>query len=207
MKNTAPIKKADDEQHLVYAEVYVPNVPDTQGDFMDADGIREIAHNFMIHKRMDRVDHEHDNNLTGAYVVESFIARDDDTLFIPGSWVVGVFIPDDTLWDMVKSGDINGFSMEIKAYREAVEIKISPPASVIGKTDEADDHGHTFEAIFSDDGKLIGGRTSIAKDSNGVRHYHDIKRGTVTEDAGSKPHGHRFAFIQELVFDDEDADG
>jgi hypothetical protein len=30
-----------------------------------------------------------------AYVVESSIARDDDGLFIPGAWVLGVKVPDD----------------------------------------------------------------------------------------------------------------
>ena len=32
------IKKYDDEQQLVYGEVYAPSIPDSQGDYMSATG-------------------------------------------------------------------------------------------------------------------------------------------------------------------------
>jgi hypothetical protein len=36
---------------------------------------------------LSRIDVQHDRKESGSYVVESFIARDDDSVFIPGAWV------------------------------------------------------------------------------------------------------------------------
>jgi len=187
------IKKVDQEQQLVFGEVYAPGYPDSQGDVMTPDDVREAAYGFMRAGNLMKVDLEHDNVETGSCIVESFIARDDDPLFIPGSWVVGVHIPDPELWSLVKSGEINGFSMEVKGKRLPTEIELDVPPQVIGKTDDGAGHDHEFVVDFDPEGKFLGGRTKPAADG----HWHKIVKGTVTEPAADG-HTHRFSFVELL---------
>ncbi len=189
------IKKFDDELQIVWAEVYAPNVPDSEGDFMVPEEIRKAAYHFMCKGRLDQIDVNHDNELYGCHVVESFIAREDDPLFIPGSWVVGVHIPSPKLWGMVKSGELNGFSMQALAYRTPKELGYKLPSDVRGQTDFSHGHGHDFAVAFDDDGTFLGGAT-LAGGEDG--HTHAIKRGTITE-PGPDGHVHRFSFVEELA--------
>ena len=55
---------------------------------------------------LSNIDTNHSRQPNGCRVVEAFIARDDDRVFIPGSWVIGVKVPDPALWRMVKSGEL-----------------------------------------------------------------------------------------------------
>ena len=103
------IKKADDELQIVYAEVYAPNIPDSQGEFMQPTTIRKMAHSFLAKGFVNQIDTNHDNVTNGSYVVESFIARKNDPDFIEDSWVVGVHVPDSDLWAKIKKGELNGF--------------------------------------------------------------------------------------------------
>lgn len=193
-----------EEERVVIGAVYVPEQLDTHGDFMTAVEIRKAAYDFMYRgDSLANVDTNHDNEPTGSYVVESFIARPGDPTFkIPGTWVVGVHIPDDDVWEAVKRGEINGFSMEAEVQvRDAAILMPDFPASMIGMTARADEdnHTHTFEVTFTPEGKVKKGRTSVHRNAEGDEHYHDISHGTATdEEAG---HAHRFAFvdlIQEL---------
>lgn len=189
-------KKADDELQIVWGEVYVPDIPDSDGDFMVRDEIRKMAHDFIRGGRQAMVDVQHDNQLYGSAVVESFIVRDDDTLFIPGSWVVGVHIPSDEIWGQVKKGELNGFSMQADARRVRTQVAVSLPDDGIvkGDTSETAGHSHRFEVVFDEKGNFVGGKT----DSVGG-HVHQIKRGTVTEPAGIDDHTHRFAVVDGLA--------
>src|SRR4051794_17567756 len=87
------IKKLDAELQIVWGEVYAPGFPDTQGDFMTADQIRDMAYNFAREKRFDKIDLSHDGEDSGCYAVEFFIARESDIDFIAGAWVMGVKVP------------------------------------------------------------------------------------------------------------------
>lgn len=185
------IQKTDSEQQLVYGEVYAPSVPDSQGDFMSAHEIQKMAHGFMKNLRARQVDKEHDNQNLNAYVAESFIARDGDPDFIPGSWVIGMHVVDEVIWNMVKSGEINGFSLEARAVRTPAVVEVEMPEEVEGVTSVADDHEHTFVVRFDDEGQFMGGYTDEVDG-----HFHEIRTGTATEKADG--HSHRFSFLEAL---------
>lgn len=187
------IKKFDDEQHLVYGEVYAPGIPDSQGDFMTAAEIQKMAHAFLRAGRVTKVDTQHDNRPNGSAIVESFIARDGDPIFIPGSWVVGVHIPDDRIWSMVKSGELNGFSFEGEARKSPREIEIEIPPVIDGLTTEASGHVHKFEAWYDDNGAFVGGQTDVVDG-----HSHRISAGTITDLANG--HRHRFSTIEGMRY-------
>lgn len=191
---SASIKKSDDEQRIVWGEVYAPGFPDSQGDFMTAESIRDMSYGFMKKQALTAIDTNHSREPNGSIVVESFIAREDDTMFIPGSWVIGVHVPDDTVWGMVKSGELNGFSIDGRGVRVDATLEIDMPDTLVGKTDvAADGHQHIFYVKFSEDGKFLGGETSRAPDG----HYHLIKMGTCTE--VTLEHSHRFSFVEGVL--------
>lgn len=191
---TANLKLAAEagEQRIVWAEVYAPNIPDSDGDFMDEATIREMAYKFMKDMNLKKIDVQHKNDLVnGACVVESFIAREGDPHFISGSWVVGVHIDNDEVWNKVKKGEINGFSIEAMVQRSPTELEIELPPVLHGKTMKSEDHEHEFFVTYDEEGNFKGGYTN---DVNG--HRHQIVKGTVTEVANG--HTHRFSFVENL---------
>jgi hypothetical protein len=188
------LKIASEEEHIVMGEVYVPNVPDSDGEFMDAAGVKEMAYRFMKNLRQKSIDLAHNNQtVEGACVVESFIARKGDSDFIEGAWVVCSHIDNPETWAKIKKGEINGYSLEAFVTRDPVELEVEVPPVISGKTQssrkgEEEPHAHEFYVSYREDGGFLGGRTDLV---NG--HFHVIKRGTVTEE--SSGHRHRFAHI------------
>ena len=187
-----PIKKSDDELQIVYAEVYVPNVPDSQQEFMTCEGVRKAAHKFLKKGFVNKVDTQHNGIENGSYVVESFIARKDDPDFIADSWVVGVHIPDGELWSMVKKGELNGFSMEALVTKTTRKFEVEIPEFINGMTDTTKGHSHQFRVNFDDEGALVSGVTDSVEG-----HFHPIKKATMTEDTSG--HTHRFSFLEDFI--------
>lgn len=196
-------KQVKDAERLIYAEVYAPNRPDSDGEFMDAEGIKKMAFEFMRKMELDSVDSYHDNELVpGCCVVESFIARKGDPDFIEGAWVVGMHVDNDEMWDKVEKGEINGFSLEAMVQKTPVDVEMDIPPVITGKTMKSevaeDDHIHTFYVAYNDDGKFLGGRTDSV---NG--HFHAIRRGSVTEKA--EDHAHKFSHLDDIQLREVDS--
>lgn len=181
-----------EDQQIVWAEVYAPNRPDSGGDFTTAEEIRKMAYHFVSQGRMGQIDVMHDNVVIKACVIESFIARDDDPTFIPGSWVVGVHIEDAETWSKVKKGDLNGFSMDAFASVQDVEVTIEIPPVISGDTSREQDHVHKFYVSYDEDGKFLGGKTNVVDG-----HFHEIWAGTVSQEANG--HTHRFSSVDDLL--------
>lgn len=161
---------------------------------MTAEGIQQLAYRFLTLKLNDQVDTQHDNKVTkGVTVVESFVSREGDPDFIPGSWVVCVHVDDDAIWEQVKSGELNGFSMEALVSKEAIDCELEIPEVVTGTTSKASGHVHKFAVEYDPTGKFLGGQTDTAEDG----HFHQIRVGTVTQP--SRAHTHRFSAVDNLV--------
>ena len=110
-ENVVEFKKSDDEKQIVYGEVYVPEQRDTDGNWMTAATIEKMAHDFMENLRNTHIDKNHDGKTDKGTVVESFIVRKGDPDYTEGAWVVGVHVPDKTIWGQVKKGELTGFSI------------------------------------------------------------------------------------------------
>lgn len=124
-----PILKVNEEQRIVTGVVYEPNVPDSQGDFMEADTIEKTAYAFM--ENYQNIDIKHDFKTNNQIkVIESYIAKSEEMIgnkkVQPGTWVMSVKVNDDTIWEGVKKGDFNGFSMGGTGVKEEVQIKETP---------------------------------------------------------------------------------
>jgi hypothetical protein len=192
------IKKVDAALQIVWGEVYVPYLPDTQGDFMTPDEIRDMAHLFAKSMKLDQIDRQHDKDVSSPQgcVVETFIAREDDALFVPHAWVVGVHVADPGVWAQIERGELNGFSLDGLATRTEKQFDLLMPDSVTGRTAAADGHDHEFEVEFGDQGQFLGGWTGPGGADD---HVHKIQKGTVTEMGGEREHAHRYAVSASLL--------
>lgn len=190
------IAKIDAYRQIVFAEVYVPDYPDSHGDYATADTIEKMAHGFLRDGRSKSIDVEHDNELVEAYLAESFIAREGDPDFIAGSWVAAVKIEDPGLWQKVLDGQINGFSFEGLARARPGEVEIEVRETVTVKSADAQGHRHDVVLRFDPEtGDFLGGETTPGPDG----HVHEVTKGTSTDRAGSPAHSHRFSYIEEVA--------
>lgn len=121
----SPIIKTDDDKRLVTGVVYAPGVVDSQGEFMEAEAIEEAAHEFLAKHRNTDVRHNFIAN-EGVEIVESAVAKADYELDgVPikkGTWTITAKVGDDKLWQGIKKGEYNGFSMGGTGIREEVII-------------------------------------------------------------------------------------
>ena len=124
-----PILKVDKEKRIVTGVVYEPNVPDSQGDFMEADTIEKTAYAFMENHQNIDIKHDFKTN-DQLKVIESYIAKSEETIgnkkVQPGTWIMSVKVNDDAIWEGVKKGDFNGFSMGGTGVKEEVQIEETP---------------------------------------------------------------------------------
>jgi len=200
------VKKADEEMRVVWGEVYIPDIPDTQDDFMTAVEIEKMAHLFLMDGlSVGAVDVQHDGEIRkGCFIVESFIARKSDPEFIEGAWVVAMKICDDELWEDVKTGKLNGFSMQAQVYVTDRMVTLEIPDQVEGLTQKAsngEDHRHQYLVRFDSNGDFVGGVSNVV---NG--HKHVIRRRSITEMSAdpvgkemADGHFHRYTLLDKLA--------
>lgn len=186
------IRKSDKKKQIVYGEVYIPDIPDSDGEFMNREEIEKMAHGFMANQKTHKIDIQHDNKEYGLYAVESFIARKGDETFIEGSWVLGVHIPYADIWELVEKGELNGFSLEALVSKKQVEIELTLPVLLTGITEESDGHVHHYSVFIDEDGNFSGGSTNEVEG-----HSHTISRGTATDKTNG--HSHRYSFVEYLL--------
>lgn len=191
-EQTLVVRKDREWEQIAFAEVLVPNTPNTYGDVYTPESIVEFAYEFARQGYGLDVDHDNqDVSGSGYYVVESFIAREGDPDFIPGSWVVGIKVVDPDLWQRILNGEINGFSYEAIVEMIPVDIDGSEVHQVTGVTSPHPEDGHTHTYLLMVDG-MGNPQVSATSETNG--HSHRILNHTVTEVA--EGHNHRIQVVQ-----------
>ena len=183
------IIRVDEARHVIYGMVYEPNVLDTYGEFMVSEDVESLCHRFAQLSLGETIDTMHDNIPNGSYPVESFIARDGDSDFPAGAWVLGVKVTDGHLWAQIKKGELNGFSFEALVKPVDVRVKVDVVRDLVGRTEPGglDDHMHVYFVQTNDRGAVVRGFSSRE-----MGHTHDIRRASTTEPGGSNRHQHRF---------------
>ncbi len=113
------IFKADVERHLVYSVIAEPDTADAEGDVMSVETIEEMAHNYMLDSR--KFDNRHDWRAVDAALVESWIQREATILLgekiKANSWVIGVKVFADHIWQKILSGEYQAFSIGGRGVR------------------------------------------------------------------------------------------
>lgn len=180
--------KIDQETHSVTGIVYTPYKLDTYGDFADEDTVKSLCEQFNSVQKFD-IMHQR-VPISGVRMKKNWISVGEED--IPaGSWVMEVEITDLVLWDRIKSGELNGFSMDILTYLDPVIVQVEFTKIKIAETEpyEEDQHTHLYVIMKNEDGLVDYGRTST---DNG--HAHTILRGTATE--ASLGHKHRIKIYE-----------
>ena len=121
------ILKTDDEQRMVYGWASVVTedgeaVVDRQGDVIEAATLVKAVNEFMEHVRVGKA--MHTGEQVGTVVHSLPITKEiGDALGIQSNregWVVAYKVFDDTVWDMVKSGELAAFSIGGRAMKEEI---------------------------------------------------------------------------------------
>ena len=123
------LEKMQIEKQLIYGVVLKPApFVDSQGDMVDEVEIEQAAHDYLETYRMYDLQHTVALNQDAVVPVESYIAPQDllwDTpqgrkLVPKGSWVLVSHVVDPTIWEQVKQGNVNAYS--IAGYCQAREV-------------------------------------------------------------------------------------
>lgn len=124
MRLNATIKKADDEQHLVFGFASVAadetgQVVDSQGDVISIDELERAAYEYVQFSGAGSEMHE---NPDVAQLIESvvFTPQKLEMLGISGlpyGWWVGFRVTDEDVWQKIKSGEYSMFSIGGSASR------------------------------------------------------------------------------------------
>ena len=146
--NNAKIKtflSSDDKRELIGAAI-IPDLP----IYRNVDGkefyvtfsketIKQIAQNLFKKGYNQSMNVEHTDTNAGSYIYQSFIVDSSLGLNAPsglelpdGSWVIGVKVEDESVWNEIKEGRRNGFSVEglfglsdVKDTEEEEEIDVT----------------------------------------------------------------------------------
>ena len=181
----------DTYERIVFGEVYRPGFIDSHGTTMTANEIKRVAYDFMKKGYVNRIDEQHSWKESGCYVIESFIARENDPdEFYAGSWVLGTQIVGDAIWDKVLRGEYNGYSIagfsdETKTYVDLTRTTELDVETELNLSESMDKHSHVIHIVFDEDGKVIPTWSSEA-----MRHVHEVLLSTATEI--ELDHSHRF---------------
>ena len=121
------LAKVDKEKKLLIGAALVPNKPIFRKSkdedyyiFFNKDTVRKASQMFFKNGNQSKATLEHDLDVEGLTVVESWIVESEKDksrhygLQVPiGSWMISMKVDNDKIWnDYVKTGKIKGFSIE-----------------------------------------------------------------------------------------------
>ena len=123
-QNNVPVIKALYEELMQVTYVaMLPDSTDLAGDFTSAEEVRKAKESF--NKSEQRANLFHMSMTDTFAVIESYLAPADMILnnqaVLKGTWLMTLQINDSDLWELVKSGDINGISIGAEATVETLE--------------------------------------------------------------------------------------
>jgi len=126
-KTEVAVLKADEEERYVLGVVLEPNdgkdgaplEPDAHRDVYSVDDVRKAALRFLVEYNKLGVMHQRIAKRAEMVVCENYVAPADFTVngqnVRKGSWLLGAFILSDDMWQQVKDGKLNAWSIQGKA--------------------------------------------------------------------------------------------
>lgn len=159
-KKKLEFKTTDVEKRIVTGAAMIPDKKilrlDGEGNpyfvFFTKDTVMKCQESFAKYGKTKATNYEHnESELDDTTVVESWIVKDSNNDksnalgfkdISEGTWMVSYKVDNDELWDKVKSGEVQGFSIEGMFQEKLVEMSVKP--RVENMTDE-----DTYESIKS----------------------------------------------------------
>jgi len=136
----SPIKRVNlqEDKRIIISPVLIPDIDipridEETGEEYDIvfgkEEIAIIAENFLMDGNQNEATLEHDEEVDGVSVIESWIKESDNDKSIDynfgdlpiGTWFVKMKILNDDLWSKIKSGEIRGISIEGMFSHQLVE--------------------------------------------------------------------------------------
>lgn len=132
-------KSTDEEKRIVTGACMIPNQEilrlDAEGKpyfvFFTEDTVAKAQEVFAKYGKTKATNFEHeDSTLEGATVIESWIVKDSKNdksnalgFDVPiNTWMVSYKVDNDELWEKVKNGEVNGFSIEGVFSKNIIEM-------------------------------------------------------------------------------------
>lgn len=120
LREDAAVDLEKEEERYVLGVVLEPEAEDAQGDIYSVDEVRQTAHKFMDEFR--NIGYMHDEIVNKKVsILESFLSPEgfaiNEKSVKKGTWLLGLRVKDDSLWDQIKSGEITGLSIGGSAIR------------------------------------------------------------------------------------------
>jgi len=115
---------SSDEEREVWGVAMLADTPiyRRDGDYeyyivFEKDAIKKMVLKYFKEKRIADVNLEHFSDVDGVTLIESVITSDRVALKgfedVPeGSWVIGMKVENDAVWESIKKGELRGFSIE-----------------------------------------------------------------------------------------------
>lgn len=126
------------ERRMLYGPALIPNkyifrIDKNTGEeyymYFDTETVEKCAHLYLKKNLQHNTTLEHQFSVMGCPVVESWIIEGEQDkayhfgLSAPvGSWIVGLNVTDDEIWNEVKEGNVKGFSIEGHFQEVAVSM-------------------------------------------------------------------------------------
>jgi hypothetical protein len=151
-------KDFNEEKRMVTAPVMVAETPIARwnpdlGKYFvkfKPETIEKMMKKYFRENKIHKVNVNHDSKQQkdGVYMMESYIVGDRNTsnLFpdLPeGSWVATYYVDNDEVWEKIKSGEYNGFSLEgyfIEKYEDDMIEKVKEELEAIVESDDTDEN-------------------------------------------------------------------
>lgn len=121
-------KSVDVEERRALFVAMEPEVEDAHGDITSAEEIEKACNNFNKHCMKANLFHRVETDavdIQQSFITPTDISFDTGREIKKGSWCMWMHFPEgnstsDTLWDMVKTGSINGISIGGSGYAEDI---------------------------------------------------------------------------------------
>lgn len=123
--------KVDEEKHIVYGPAMIPDMAIYRKDEsgreyyvkFSKETIAQIAQKFHKDNCIYNISVGHETDVNGCYVFTSYLIDRENGLdpvqfrnIADGSWIVGVKVDNDNVWNAIKNTDLlRGFSVEVIA--------------------------------------------------------------------------------------------
>lgn len=127
-KEEIKVALASEERHICYGPALIPNKDiyrnNGKQEFyinFSEESIQKMSQDFMKEYRQHEVNLQHSGEQTqDVFVVESWLVEDsyrDKANFLgfsvpKNTWMIGMKVNNDEVWNKIKSGELNGFSVE-----------------------------------------------------------------------------------------------
>ena len=111
------VLKTDDSLRLVWLIVTKPNELDTDLQWFPTDEVELMSYRYMVSYKLGEagIFEEHKTELSDIFIASSFLAPVDytinDKIIRQGTWIVVLFIPNDTIWKKIQDRELVGASI------------------------------------------------------------------------------------------------